>query len=153
MNRVFDGSVANKLGKYPETSVTVFKKKTADEGWEKALDPFYCPDTQNLPKMETWRENLTISLALNHPISDDITCKVLKIENGSHKDPNKIGNFKWEIEMTSTKDSPGGPITSIEIEVSDGSEIKKDSEESESTESTEASESSESSEGSEKEKK
>ena len=84
--------------------------------------------------METWRENLTISLTLNHPASDDITCKVLKIENGSYKGPEKVGNFKWEIEMTSTKDSPGGPNTTIDIEISDGSVIKDAGEDSEKAE-------------------
>lgn len=143
MNYIFDGTVQNNLNKYPDISVTVFKKKTADEGWEKVLDPFYCPDTQNLPKMETWRNTMTISLALNHPISEDITCSVKKIENGTHKGPDKVGNFKWEIEMTSTKESAGGPNTTIEIEIGDGSESpkKEETEETEKSEDTESSDS------------
>ena len=120
MNYIFDGTVTNNLKKYEDISVTVFRKK--EDHWEKLLDPFYCPDTQNLPKVEHWRNNITISLALNQPIGDDKTCTVKKIENGTAGDPKQVGNFKWEIEMTSTKESPGGPITTIEIEVSDGSE-------------------------------
>jgi hypothetical protein len=118
MNKIFDGTVTNNLKNSPNTSVTVFKKK--EERWEKLLDPFYFdeekkePTTQNLPKIESWRETVTIRIALNHPI-DKKTCKVNKIENGTNDGPNKVDNFVWDVDVTA-KDNK---IT-VEIEVAEG---------------------------------
>ncbi len=114
MNYIFDGSITCNFKDSPDTSVTVFRKK--EDRWEKLIDPFYAPETKNLPKIEDWRNTTTISIALNHPIGDK-TCTVKKIENGTNKGPDKVGNFKWEIEITSTKEKMSGPNTTIEVEV------------------------------------
>ena len=114
MNHIFEGSVKNNLEKSPETSLTVFRKK--EDRWEKLLDPFYCPDSNSFPRIESWKNVVTISLALNHPIGDKV-CKVIKCENGTYNGPTKVGNFKWEVEITSNKESVSSPNASIEIEV------------------------------------
>ncbi len=117
MNLYFEGSIANNLKNNPDVSLTVFKKK--DEGWEKLLDPFYSPDSKNLPRIESWRKAVTISLALNKQIAKKV-CKVKKIENGTVKGPNQVGNFKWELEITSSKETYSDPNnTSIELEITD----------------------------------
>lgn len=118
MNKIFDGTVTNNLTNSPNTSVTVFRKK--EDRWEKLLDPFYydeeqkSPTTQNLPKIESWRETVTIRIAVNHPI-DKKVCKVNKIENGTYNGPTKVDNFVWDVEVTATDRT----IT-VEIEVSEG---------------------------------
>jgi len=113
MNYNYDGSVKNSLEKYPDTSLTVFKKK--EEGWEKMIDPFYNPEQKSIPRVNTYHKSVTFSLALNHPIGDDKTCKVTKIENGTVNGPNKVGNFKWEVEVTA--EEGGSAVTTVEIEV------------------------------------
>ncbi len=118
MNYFFEGSVSNNLKKNPETSVTVFKKK--EEGAERLMEPFYAADTQKIPRIESWKNNVTITVAVNHPIGDEKQCKIAKIENGTCSDAKKINNFKWELEITSSKESMSDPNnTVIEVEVSD----------------------------------
>lgn len=116
MNYIFEGSITNKL-KNPDTSVTVFRNK--DEVTEKLLDPFYTPDSQNLPRIESWKNNIKMTIAVNHPIGEEKQCKVTKVEQGSCSGPNKVGNFKWELEVTSTKESYKDPNTAVEVEISD----------------------------------
>jgi len=114
MNHFFDGSVTNNL-KDENTSVTVFKKK--EDHSERLLEPFYCPDTKSFPRQESWQKSITITVAVNTPIADKKTCKVTKMEGGTHNGPTKINNFKWEVEMISSKESYSDPNASIEIEV------------------------------------
>ena len=119
MNLYFDGTITNKLEQNPDVSVTVFKKK--EEGWEKMLDPFCAPDSNDIPKIEEWRKSITLSLALNYPIGDK-TCKVTKIENGTCSGPTKVGNFKWELEITSNHETWQDPNnTTFSVEISDNS--------------------------------
>jgi len=115
MEYVFDGSITNSLKQNPNISVTVFKKK--EEGWEKLIDPFWCPDTKNYSRITSHKPTITISLALNQPIGTNKECKVTKMENGTHKGPKQIGNFKWEIEITSKKEKAADPSASITVEV------------------------------------
>jgi len=117
MNYNFDCIVKNSLEKHPETSLTVFKKK--EEGWEKMIDPFYCPEQKSIPRINTYDKSVTFSLTLNHPIGEDKNCKVTKIENGSVNGPNKVSNFKWEVEVIA--EEGGTASTAVEIEVT-GSE-------------------------------
>ena len=118
MNLFFDGTITNNLKQNPDVSVTVFKKK--DEGWEKLLDPFYSPDSNSIPRIESWRKSVTISLALNQQIGDKKKCNVTKIENGTYNGPTQVGNFKWELEITSSKEEYSDPNnTSFEIEITD----------------------------------
>ncbi len=120
MNLYFDGKITNNLKQSPEVSLTVFKKK--EDGWEKLLDPFYFPDSKNLPKIESWRKSVTISLALNEQIGDKI-CKVSEVENGTVNGPNKLGNFKWEVEIISKYETWQDPKnTSFSVEISDSKE-------------------------------
>jgi len=117
MNYYFEGSVTNKL-KNPDTSVTVFKKK--EEGAERLLEPFYTGETQTFPRIESWKNTVTITVAVNHPIGDEKQCKLTKTENGTCEGAKKINNFKWELELTSTKESMADPNnTAIEVEISD----------------------------------
>lgn len=121
MNYNFEGSVTCSLEKNPETSVTVFKKK--EEIWEKLIDPFYNSEQKPIQRINTWHESITIRLVVNHPISDDQTCKVTKIENGTTNGPTKVDNFRWDIEIQGSKEG-GATVTNFELEVTD----KKDSE-------------------------
>lgn len=116
MNHYFEGTVINNLKSSPETSLTVFKKK--EDRWEKLLDPFYAEETKNIPRIESWQKIVTISFAINHPIGNK-TCKVNKMENGTYKGPTQNGNFKWEVEITSNKESYSSPNANIEIEICD----------------------------------
>ena len=116
MNYIFEGNVTNKL-KNKDTSVTVFRKK--EEGADRLAEPFYSPDSASLPRMESWRNNVTVIVAVNHPIGDEKKCSITKIENGTCDSANKVNNFKWELEITSTKEKNSDPNTSIEVEVSD----------------------------------
>ncbi|MCP5047225.1 MAG: hypothetical protein GY940_08640 [bacterium] len=117
MNYIFDGTVANNL-KDENTTVTVFKK--VEESWEKLLDPFYTGNSMTFPKIDTWRKEVTISIALNQPIEGK-SCKITKTENGTTKGPTKVGDYKWEIEIISGRENHGDPVgTSVEIDVSDG---------------------------------
>jgi hypothetical protein len=116
MNYIFEGSVTNKL-KNTETSVTAFRKK--DEGGERLAEPFYSPDSAQLPRMESWKNTITIIVAVNHPIDDEKKCNITKIENGTCSGANKVNNFKWELEIISSKEKNSDPNTAIEVEVSD----------------------------------
>jgi thiamine pyrophosphokinase len=117
MNYLFEGSVSNNL-KNPDTSVTVFKKK--EEGADRLIEPFYTTNTQSFPRIESWKNTVTITVAVNHPIGDEKQCKITKIENGTCSGAKKINNFKWELEITSTKESMSDPNnTAIEVEISD----------------------------------
>ena len=116
MNYNFDGSVKNNLEKSPDTSVTVFKKK--DEGWEKLLDPFYCPEQKSIQRINTWHQSITLRMTVNHPIGNK-ACKVTKIENGTVKGPTKADNFRWDVEVTAEKEGYNN-ITTVEIEVTEG---------------------------------
>jgi len=117
MNYFFEGSVSNKL-KNPDTSVTVFKKK--EEGAERLAEPFYTGDTQTFPRIESWKNTVTITVAVNHPIGDEKQCKITKIENGTCDAAKKINNFKWELELVSSKESMSDTNnTVIEVEVND----------------------------------
>ena len=117
MNHFFDGSVTNNL-KDENTSVTVFRKK--EDQSERLLEPFYCTEeAKSIPRQESWQKSITITVAVNTPISDKKTCKVTKMEGGTHNGPTKINNFKWEVEMVSSKESYSDPNASIEIEVSE----------------------------------
>lgn len=115
MKYFFDGTVTNKLEKHPDISVTVFNKK--EDRWEKLLDPLWVSDSGKIPQVETWKNAVSISVCLNEPIGDDKVCTVAKIENGKSDGPKQVGNFKWELEITSTKDETSEPRTTIEIEV------------------------------------
>jgi hypothetical protein len=116
MNHIFEGSVTNNL-KDENTSVTVFRKKE-DQG-ERLLEPFYPSNTQQFPRQESWQKSITITVAVNKPIDDKKTCTVTKTEGGTCNGPTKIGNFKWEIEMISNKESHSDPNATVEIEVSE----------------------------------
>lgn len=115
MNYNFDGSVKNSLEKSLETSVTVFKKK--DEGWEKLLDPFYNPEQKPLQRINTWHQNISLRMTVNHPIGEK-ACKVTKIENGTVNGPTKVDNFRWDVEVTADKEG-GANVTTVEIEIAD----------------------------------
>jgi len=115
MEHVFDGNVSNKLTQNPNISVTVFKKK--EGGWDKVLDPLFISESKHFSRLTSHQKTITLSVALNLPIGDNKECKVTKIENGTYKGPNKVGNFKWEIEFTSGKERAADPAASIEIEV------------------------------------
>ena len=117
MNHCFEGSVTNDL-KDENTSITVFRKK-GDQS-DRLLDPFYCPDTNSFPRQESWQKSIILTVAVNSPIDDKKTCKVTKMEGGTYNGPTKVGNFKWEVEMISSKESYSDPNASIEIEVSEG---------------------------------
>ncbi len=117
MNHFFEGSVTNNL-KDENTNVTVFRKKE-DHG-ERLIEPFYPPNnTQHFPRQESWQKSIILTVAVNKPIDDKKTCTVKKIEGGTCSGPTKIGNFKWEIEMISNKESYSDPNATIEIEVSE----------------------------------
>jgi hypothetical protein len=116
MEYVFEGTVTNNLKDNPNISVTVFKKK--EGGWDKLLDPFWITESKHFSRITSHQKVVTISLALNQPIGDKV-CKVTKMENGSYKGPNKVGNFKWEIELTSNKEKYADPMANIEIEVAE----------------------------------
>ena len=123
MNLYFDGKISNNL-KESNTSLTVFKKK--EEGWEKLLDPYYSPESKDIPKIEEWRKSITISLALNHQI-DGKVCKVKKVENGTCNGPTKVGNFKWELEIVSNYETWQDPNNTVfDIEISDRKQAKKE---------------------------
>jgi len=114
MNHFYEISVTNNL-QDENTSVTVFRKK--EEKWERLLEPFYKPEKKSFPRQESWRNTITISMAVNKPIGDTKICKVTKMEGGKNNGPTKINNFKWEIEITSSKESYNDPNASIEIEI------------------------------------
>ncbi len=116
MEYVFDGSISNNL-KNNAISVTVFKKK--EGGWDKVLDPFWSPDMKNFSRITSHNKMITLSIAINHPIGDNKECKVTKMENGAYKGPNQVGNFKWEIEVTSGKEKAADPSASITVEIVD----------------------------------
>jgi hypothetical protein len=119
MNLYFDGKITNNL-KDADTSITVFRKK--EEKWEKLLDPFYAPESKSIPKIEYWRKSITISLALNKPTAGKI-CKVASVENGAVNGPTAVGNFKWELEITSNHETwqdPNNTVFSVEVADSAG---------------------------------
>jgi hypothetical protein len=116
MNFYFDGNIENNLID-PDTSITVFKKK--EEGWEKLLDPYYSPESKDIPKIEEQRKSVTLCLALNKQIDGKI-CKVTNVENGTVNGPKKVGNFKWDIEVNSNYETWKDPNhTVFNIEVND----------------------------------
>jgi hypothetical protein len=117
MNHFFDGSVTNNL-KDENTSVTVFRKK--EDHSERLLEPFYCnEEAKKFPRQESWQKSITITVAVNTPIADKKTCNITKMEAGTYNGPTKINNFKWEVEMISSKESYSDPNATIEIEVSE----------------------------------
>jgi len=116
MNHLFEGSVTNNL-KDENTSVTVFRKKE-DHG-ERLVEPFFSSNTQHFPRQESWEKSITLTVAVNRPIDDKKTCTIKKVEGGTTNGPTKIGNFKWEIELISKKESYSDPAVSVEIEVAD----------------------------------
>lgn len=116
MNLYFDGKITNNLQE-PDISLTVFRKQ--EEKWEKLLDPFYSPEARDIPKIEYWRKSITVSIALNKPVDGKI-CKVENVENGTVKGPEKVGNFKWELEITSDYETWQDPNnTTFSVEISD----------------------------------
>lgn len=118
MNLYFDGKITNNL-KDPDTSVTVFRKK--EEKWEKLLDPFYTSESKDIPKIEYWRKSITISMALNKPVNGKV-CNVTNVENGSANGPTQVGNFKWELEITSNYETWQDPNnTTFSVEINDSS--------------------------------
>jgi len=115
MEYVFDGSIANNLKDNPNISVTVFKKK--EEGWDKVLDPFYSPETKGIPRLTSHNKTITLSIALNEMTGENKICKIAKMENGTAKGPNKVSNYKWEVEITSNKEKVADPSATINLEV------------------------------------
>ncbi|MGE5344248.1 MAG: hypothetical protein ACM3SY_22505 [Candidatus Omnitrophota bacterium] len=115
MEYVFEGTVLNELKDNQNLSVTVFKKK--EGGWDKLLDPIFGSEKKNFSRVTSHYKNITLSIALNQPVGSNKECKVTKMENGSYKGPNPVGNFKWEIEITSGKEKAADPAANIEIEI------------------------------------
>lgn len=116
MNHLFEGSVTNSL-KDENTSVTVFRKQ--ENQGDRLVEPFYSSNTEHFPRQESWEKSITLTVAVNTPIGDTKTCTVKKIEGGTCNGPTKIGNFKWEIELVSNKESPSDPAVTVELEVGD----------------------------------